>query len=125
MKRNRKAENLKQERRLSRQEAELKQIAILLTEMEEATAAVLTDHFGFDPARVDRFLALLRGRYQAIQAQMPLFNAKKRLGVIAQRFALAGMQVLSEAEGFRPEQNDIWLKGLIEQGNKSREGAKK
>lgn len=124
MKRNRKAEAAKQERRLSRQEAERKQVAILLSEMEEATAVVLTEHFGFDPARLDRFLTLLRSRYQAIQAQMPLFSSQKRLGVVAQKFAMAGMQVLSEAYGFGPEQNDAWVKALIEQGNKNREGAK-
>lgn len=125
MKRNRKAEGRKQERQLSRQEAERKQIAILLTEMEDATAAVLGEHFGFDQAQIDEFLALLRQRYAAIQAQMPVFSREKRLGVLAQKFGLAAMQVLSEAYGFRPEMNDVWLKKLIEQGNKNRETSKR
>lgn len=125
MKRNRKAEARKQERRLSRQEAERKQVAILLTEMEEATAAVLTEYFNFDPARIDEFLDLLRERYAAMQAQIPVFSREKRLGVLAQKFGLAAMQVLSEAYGFRPEMNDAWLKKMIEQGNKNREGEKK
>lgn len=125
MKRNRKAEGRKQERRLNRQEAERKQVAILLTEMEEATAAVLAEHFDFDPARIDEFLDLLRQRYAAIQAAMPVFSREKRLGVLAQKFGLAAMQVLSEAYGFRPEMNDAWLKKLIEQGNKNRETSKR
>lgn len=120
MKRNRKAEARKQERRLSRQEAERKQVAILLTEMEEAAAAVLAEYFNFDQARIDEFLDLLRQRYAAIQAQVPIFSREKRLGVLAQKFGLAAMQVLSEAYGFRPEMNDVWLKKMIEQGNKNR-----
>lgn len=120
MKRNRKAEARKQERRLSREEAERKQVAILLTEMEEATAAVLAEYFNFDQARIEEFLELLRQRYAAIQAQMPVFSREKRLGVLAQKFGLAAMQVLSAAYGFRPEMNDVWLKKMIEQGNKNR-----
>lgn len=95
-------------------------MAILLTEMEEATAAVLAEYFNFDQARIDEFLDLLRQRYAAIQAQMPIFSREKRLGVLAQKFGLAAMQVLSAAYGFRPEMNDVWLKKMIEQGNKNR-----
>lgn len=121
MKRNRKAEAQKQQRLLSRQEAERKQVAILLTEMEAAATAVLTEHFEFTQEQAAHFLELLRARYRAIQAQLPIFSREKRLGVLAQKFALAGMQVLSEGYGFAPEQNDAWLKGMIETGNKGRQ----
>lgn len=121
MKRNRKAEAHKEQRRLSLQESQLKQTAILLTEMESAAAAVLITDFNFTEAQAAQFLELLRARYQTIQAKVPVFaSPKQRLGLLAQRVALAGMQVLSEGYGFGPEMNDAWLKRLIEEGNKSR-----
>lgn len=121
MKRNRKAEAEKRRRQLTRQETERKRLAILLTEMEEATANVLRDHFAFTGEQLDHFLDLLRQRYRAIHAQIPLFSQDKRLGVAAQKFGLAGMQILIESYGFGPEEADRWLKGLIEEGQKGRE----
>lgn len=120
MKRNRKAEARKRERRLNQQENERKRLAILLTEMEAATATVLMDHFEFTGEQLDQFLELLRQRYAVIHAQMPIFSQDRRLGVAAQKFGLAGMQILVESYGFGPEQADRWLRGLIEEGNKGR-----
>jgi hypothetical protein len=125
MKRNRKAEALRDQRRLSRQEAERKQVAILLTEMEQAASQVLAEHFSFTEEQIAQFLELLRARYRDIQAQPPIFSQEKRLGVAAQKFGLAALQILIEAYGFTPELADAWLKKLIEQGHRNRAGEKK
>ena len=115
MKRNRKAEAKKHQRRLNRQEAELKQVAILLTEMEQAASQVLAEHFSFTEEQVGQFLDLLRTRYRDIQAQMPVFSREKRLGVAAQKFGLAALQILIEkarkTPGFEPGDIRAYLSG--------------
>lgn len=122
MKRNRKAEAFTKQRKLNKQETELKYISVLLTELETASAQVLREHFNFTDEQIDRFLELIRGRFQAIRAGILLFaDTKKRLSVVAQRYGLAAMQILCEAYGFEGPQADRWLQEMIKVGNTNRE----
>lgn len=121
MKRNRKAEAATKKRKLSKQQAELRRISILLTELEAASSLVLLRHFDFTEEQVHLFLQLVRNRFQAIRSGLGVFSSlEARLKVVAQRFGLAAMQILVEFHGFDSEKTDQWLKLMIQQGNQNR-----
>jgi hypothetical protein len=125
MKRNRKAEAFTKQRKLNKQETEKKRISVLLTEMEAASAQILREHFDFTDEQVDRFLELTRLRFQDLPAVRPrgsyLTNQTEQMKLIAQRYGLAAMQVLTKDFGFEGKQADTWLQQMIRVGNENRE----
>ena len=114
MKRNRRRE-------LNKKEALTKRTAVLLSEMEEASSRVLRDQFEFNDTQVEQFLKFTRLQFSQIAQPRPVIPAQRQeLSLIAQRFGLAAMQVLTAVFGFDSESNDRWLKRLIEVGNEGR-----
>lgn len=112
MKRNRRAEAKKK----ARQQARRKEVEALLMAMGQAAVEVLVTHFDFTEAQAVHFLKFVRQRLPDIRPVRPVLSHLDRLETTAQRFGVAGMQVLTGIYGLEQAQADDWLQRMVEAG---------
>lgn len=98
----------------------MRRLAALLTELETAAGAVLSQQFQWTPEQAGQFTERLREKFAARKGGIDRLVGEKRLAAAAQLFGLSGMEVLAREFEFTPEMAARWLQELIAQGNKGR-----
>lgn len=109
-------------KKLNTKEAEVKRVAVLLTELEQAASQVLVQEFHLVGEQANGMVANIRTAFQKLTPPTPAPLQRQRLGQVAQTYGLAATNTLLQA-GYNSQQANAFLTQLVEQGKRNRSGA--
>lgn len=111
-------------KRLNVRGAEKKRVAVLLTELEQATTQVLTNDHNLSGEQAEGLLEKIRATYQTIAPPKPAPLLKQRLGQVAQTYGLAAGRTLVEEKVLTTDKAaNEFLAKLLEYAQRNRQPA--